>query len=93
MTSLRVSSVRDFRRETNNLLHEDQTLWVRKVGDLSDPPGQFAFQLTIPEFGNDVKGKNPEAPLPPSFYAGKHSGWKKMLTYGVRFEEGMASTF
>jgi hypothetical protein len=88
-----MSSWRDIRRETNNLLHEDQILWSRKVGDPSDPPAQFAFQLAIPEFGNDVKGKNPESPLPPSFYAGKQSGWKSMMTYGVSLKVRMAITF
>ncbi|KAF8574121.1 hypothetical protein K439DRAFT_1624582 [Ramaria rubella] len=75
-------SAHDIRRETTNLVHRDQTLWTRADADGS-PPEDFVFQITIPEIGNDIKSNSHDTSLPPSFHAGKHSGWKNILTYGT----------
>ncbi|KAF8512361.1 hypothetical protein BU17DRAFT_96338 [Hysterangium stoloniferum] len=65
----------DYRRETINLFHRDQTLWSRASGDTSFPPADLPFSIAIPEVGNDTRGNDPNAPLPPSFEAGGRSGW------------------
>ena len=59
----------------------DETLWSRANGDTTrDPPDTFSFHFTIPEFGNDAKAKNPQAPLPPSFHPGGDTvGWSNKL--------------
>ncbi|KAF8510120.1 hypothetical protein BU17DRAFT_98382 [Hysterangium stoloniferum] len=69
------SNVHDYRRETINLFHRDQTLWSRAPGDTSFPPADLPFSIAIPEVGNDTKGNDPNAPLPPSFEAGGRSEW------------------
>ncbi|KAF8504127.1 hypothetical protein JB92DRAFT_2969032 [Gautieria morchelliformis] len=76
-------STNDYRVETSKLLHQDQVLWARTDGDASEPPAELHFRFAIPEFGNDMKGKNPNTPLPPSFHAGKYMGWGKSQAFGI----------
>ncbi|KAF8510121.1 hypothetical protein BU17DRAFT_98383 [Hysterangium stoloniferum] len=65
----------DYRRETTKLFHRDQTLWSRAPGDTSSPSADISFSIVIPEVGNDPRGNDPNAPLPPSFEAGGRTGW------------------
>ncbi|KAF8513244.1 hypothetical protein JB92DRAFT_2924992 [Gautieria morchelliformis] len=72
-------SMHDNRSETTKLLHLVQVLWARADGDASEPPAELHFRIAIPEFGNDVKDKNPNTPLPPSFHGGTFRGWGQVL--------------